>query len=470
MTEMNGIVLPAIALVDDEPSILSSFRLLLEGSGLARIVTFNDSRDLLPFLGCNSVDVVVLDLQMPYLSGKELLQEIVSNFPHISVIIMTAAAEVDTAVSCMRMGALDYLVKPIDPTCYLSSINKALEITALKREIFSLRASQTCSSLRNEGAFKAIKTRSGRMRGIFNYLEGVAPTSQPVLISGETGTGKELVARALHVLSGRRGEYVAVNVAGLDDSLLADTLFGHKKGAFSGAVQTREGVVAKAAGGTLFLDEIGELSLVSQIKLLRLLQEGEYHPLGADQAAFSTARMIVATNCDLRTAISQGLFRKDLYYRLCAHEVHVPALRERPEDIPLLLEHFLTEAALEFGKKTPTYPPQLLNYLASYPFPGNVRELRAMVFDAIARHKGGVLAMAAFQEGIGKGMASGAAPIVQTPDGEELIKLWGRFPTFREMEDFLFEEAVKLSGDNQGAVAALLGISRQAVNKRVNRK
>ena len=470
MTEINRIALPAIVLVDDEPSILSSFRLLLEGSGLTQIETFQDSRDLLPFLGCNRVDVVVLDLQMPYLSGKELLEEIVSNFPHISVIIMTAAAEVDTAVTCMRMGALDYLVKPIDPNRYLSSINKALEITALKREIFSLRESRTCGSLQNEGAFKAIRTRSSRMGEIFSYLEGVAPTSQPVLISGETGVGKELVARALHVLSGRRGEYVAVNVAGLDDTLLADTLFGHKKGAFSGAIQTREGVVAKAAGGTLFLDEVGELSLLSQIKLLRLLQEGEYQPLGSDAIAFSTARIIVATNCDLRTAISQGLFRKDLYYRLCAHEVHLPALRERREDIPVLLEQFLTEAALEFGKKPPAYPPCLLNYFSSYPFPGNVRELRAMVFDAMARHQGGVLSISAFQKAIGKEVFSTDACAGQSLDGEELIKLWGHFPTFKEMEDCLLKEALKCSAGNQGAAAALLGISRQAVNKRIGRQ
>lgn len=470
MTETSDIVSSAIVLVDDEPEILSSFRVLLESSGLTRILTFNDSRGLLPFLADNGADVVVLDLQMPHISGKELLEAIVSNFPHISVIIMTAADEVDTAVTCMRMGATDYLVKPIDPNRYLSSINKALEISALKREIFSLREFCTSGPIQNEGAFKDIKTRSGRMRGIFSYLEGVAPTSQPVLISGETGVGKELVAKALHRLSGRQGEYMAVNVAGLDDTLLADTLFGHRRGAFSGAVRAREGVVAKAAGGTLFLDEIGDLSLISQVKLLRLLQEGEYHPLGEDHASFSNARIIAATNHDLRTAISQGTFRKDLYYRLCAHEVHVPALRERPEDIPVLLEHFLEEAAREFGKNKPAYPPNLLNYLSPYSFPGNVRELRAMVFDAIVRHKGGVLSMAAFQEAIGKETASGEATSGQPPDAEQLLKLWGRFPTFREMEDFLLGEALKCSGGNQGAAAALLGVSRQAVNKRIGSK
>lgn len=469
MTDKNGIAPSAIVLVDDEPEILFSFRVLLESAGLTRIVTIQDSRDLLAFLAGNEVDVVVLDLQMPHISGRELLQEIVGNYPHVSVIIITAAAEVETAVTCMRMGAVDYLVKPIDPSRYLSSVTKALEMNALRREIFSLREAFTSGTLQNEEAFSAIHTRSARMRGIFGYLEGVAPTAQPVLINGETGVGKDLVARALHHLSGRRGEFVAVNVAGLDDMLFADTLFGHKKGAFTGAVQAREGMVAKAADGTLFLDEIGELSLVSQVKLLRLLQEGEYHPLGADQAAISAARIIVATNRDLRDMIGQGTFRKDLYYRLCAHEVHVPTLRERSEDIPVLLEQFLAEAAQAFTKKLPAYPPELINYLSAYHFPGNVRKLRAMVFDAIARHKGGVLSLAVFREVIGK-EATSSISTGQSPDGEELVKLWGRFPTFKEMEELLLAEALKLSGGNQGAAAALLGISRQAVNKRMNSK
>jgi DNA-binding NtrC family response regulator len=227
-------------------------------------------------------------------------------------------------------------------------------------------------------------------------------------------------------------------------------------------------MVAKAAGGTLFLDEIGDLSLVSQVKLLRLLQEGQYHPLGADLAVASTARIVVATNGELRTMIGQGTFRKDLYYRLCAHEVHIPALRERPEDIPVLLEQFLIEAAEAFGKKQPAYPPDLISYLSAYHFPGNVRELRAMVFDAIARHKGGVLSMAAFREAIGKEATAGPMSTGQSPDGEQLLNLWGRFPTFKEMEECLVTEALRLSKGNQGAAAVLLGISRQALNKRIS--
>jgi DNA-binding NtrC family response regulator len=468
MKESNGISSYSIVLVDDEPETLFSFRILLESVGLTRIETFQDSPALLPYLTGNRADVVVLDLQMPHISGRELLQEIVSNHPHISVIIITAAAEIETAVACMRMGAVDYLVKPIDPDHYLSSINKALEVSALKREIFSLREAFTAGTIQNEGAFAAIKTRSTRMRGIFGYLEGIAPTAQPVLISGETGAGKELVALALHRLSGRDGEFVAVNIAGLDDMLLADTLFGHTQGAFTGAARDREGMVAKAAGGTLFLDEIGDLSLVSQVKLLRLLQEGQYHPLGSDQAVFSNARIVVATNGDLRAMSGQGTFRKDLFYRLCAHEVHLPALRERPEDIPILLEQFLAEAAEAFGKKQPAYPPDLISYLSAYHFPGNVRELRAMVFDALARHKGGVLSMAAFREAIGKEVTAGPMSIGHSPDGEQLMNLWGRFPSFKEMEECLVTEALKLSNGNQGAAAALLGISRQALNKRIS--
>jgi DNA-binding NtrC family response regulator len=470
MSKLRETASSSIIMVDDEPEALLSYQVLLESAGLAGVVAFQDSRHLLPFLADNGADIVVLDLQMPHISGKELLQEIVSNYPYISVIVITAAAEIDTAVSCMKIGAFEYLEKPVDANRFLSCINKGLEVTALRREIHAIRESVANHTIQDEDAFAAINTRNARMRVIFGYLEGVATTSQPVIICGETGVGKELVARALHHLSGRHGDFVAVNVAGLDDMLLADTLFGHRVGAFTGAAQSREGMVSKASEGTLFLDEIGDLSLPSQIKLLRLIQEGQFHPLGSDEALCSSARIVVATNSDLRKMIGTGSFRKDLYYRLCAHEVHLPSLRERSEDIPILLEYFLKEASQVFGKKLPAYPPDLINYLSAYHFPGNVRELRGMVFDALARHKGGVLSMAAFREAIGREVAANTTTAWENPDGDQLLKLWGRFPTFKEMEKCLVTEALKLSNDNQGAAAALLGISRQALNKRAKCK
>jgi DNA-binding NtrC family response regulator len=470
VAKINGPAVPLIILVDDEPAILFSSSVLLRTAGLTNVRTMDDSRQLLPFLAVEEAGVIVLDLQMPHISGKELLQEITCTYPQVPVIIVTAANELDTAVACMKTGAFDYLVKPVETDRFVASVRKALEMNAMRREVASLRECLLTGRLRNEQAFAAITTRNARMKAIFGYLEGIAPTDQPVLITGETGVGKELIARAVHDLSGRTGQYVALNIGGLDDLMFSDTLFGHKKGAFTGADLAREGMIARASGGTLFLDEIGDLNPPSQVKLLRLLQEGEYYPLGFDIASLSGARIVVATNCDLPALVNAGKFRKDLYYRLCAHQVRIPPLRERAEDVPLLLESFLAEAAQSLHRQQPSYPPELLSYLGAYHFPGNVRELRAMVYNAMATHKGGVLSMAAFRESIGKDAPLPGRDSGIPHEAEQCLNLAGRFPTLKEAEECLISEALMRSGGNQGAAAGLLGISRQALNKRLLRK
>ncbi len=470
LMEKASFTAPAIVLVDDEPEILFSSTVMLRRAGLSNVLTLEDSRELLPLLAGQEAGAIVLDLQMPYLSGKELLGSIVADYPHVPVIIITAANELDTAVACMQAGAFDYLVKPIDPSRFVTSVRKALEVNALRREVSSLKESLLTGQLRDEGAFAAIRTRNPRMRALFGYLEAIGRTDQPVLITGETGVGKELVARAIHSLSRRAGEFVAVNVAGLDDLMFSDTLFGHTRGAFTGADQAREGMIGRAAGGTLFLDEIGDMGMACQVKLLRLLQEGEYHPLGADQARVTDTRIVAATNRDLESLMADGKFRNDLYYRLHAHRAHIPPLRERPEDVPLLLELFFEEAARFLQKKKPAYPPELVNYLATYHFPGNVRQLKAMVFDAVARHKGGVLPMAAFKESLDAGPLAAENTSLQSPEMKRWLSQSGRLPTLKEMEECLIAEALHLSGGNQGAAASLLGLSRQALNKRLTRK
>ncbi len=470
MSQSAGFSAPEIVLVDDEPEILFSSTVMLRRAGLDNVRTVEDSRNLLPSLAEHEAGVIVLDLQMPYISGKELLGEIAGMYPHVPVIIVTAANELETAVSCMKAGAFDYMVKPTEPSRFVAGVRKALEMNALRREVSSLRESLLTGRLKDESAFAAIRTRNGKMRAIFGYLEAIATTDQPVLITGETGVGKELAARAVHDLSRKIGEFVAVNVAGLDDLMFSDTLFGHRRGAFTGAERAREGMIAKASGGTLFLDEIGDLSPASQVKLLRLLQEGEYHPLGSDAAISSSARIVVATNRELDDLMPGGNFRKDLYYRLCAHQVRIPPLSERPEDIPLLLEDFLQEAATALKKKKPAYPPELVCYLIAYHFPGNVRELKAMVFDALARHRGGVLSMGSFKKIIEKGSPSNGRLSVPSPGRGENFNLSGKLPTLKEMEEYLVTEALRRSNGNQGASACLLGISRQALNKRLNRK
>ncbi len=305
------------------------------------------------------------------------------------------------------------------------------------------------------------------MRAVFQYAEAIAGSTEPALITGETGVGKEALARAIHELSGRDGSFVQVNIAGLDDTLFADTLFGHKKGAFSGAEKRRDGLVAQATGGTLFLDEIGDLETTSQVKLLRLIQNQEYYPLGSDVPRSVDVRVVCATNRDLDALMAAAEFRRDLYFRLSVHQMEVPPLRKRKEDLPLLVDHFLQRAATAQGKKTPSAPTELFALLSQYDFPGNVREIRSLVYDAVALHSSGpVLSMERFRQAI---RAEGAAAVETRAVADRLLEIPGRIPTLKEAEVFLIQEALEKADGNQGVAATFLGISRPALNRRLAR-
>ncbi len=459
-----------ILVVDDEQHILFSSESLLRFAGFREIRTVDDSRRVRPILEQERVDLIILDLFMPYVSGRELLTQLGRDYPHIPVIVMTAADEVDIAVDCMKGGAFDYLVKPVENARLVSCVKRALEISSLKNQVSQLREHLLTNRIKNPGAFSSLVTASPKMSGIFQYCEVIAASRQPVIIMGETGTGKELIAKAIHTVSGLKGKFVPVNVAGLDDAMFSDTLFGHKKGAFTGADQARAGLIAQASGGTLFLDEIGDLHEVSQVKLLRLLQEQEYYQVGSDMPLVSDARVIVATNRDLRELTAAGKFRNDLYYRLCTHQVKLPPLRERREDIPALLDHFLEESAQELKKRKPTFPSELVILLSLYDFPGNVREMKALVFDAVARHAGGVLSLERFREHVGTRALAQASP---SPQAKEVVDglraTLDRLPTVREVEEYLVDEAMKLANGNQGIAASLLGFTRQTLNKRLRK-
>jgi DNA-binding NtrC family response regulator len=467
---MENLFSVSVLIVDDEPQILLSCSVLLRSAGIKNVFTIDDSRQLMPLLNKHQISVIILDLSMPYISGKELLNEITQHFPQIPVIIMTAMNDLNTAVECMKSGAFDYLVKPVEKDRFVSSVKKTLELCALRNEVSLLKEHLLTDQLENEFAFSSIITKSRKMRSIFQYVEVIAKTQQPVLISGETGVGKELIAKSIHSLSGRAGSFVAVNVAGLDDTMFSDTLFGHKKGAYTGAEKARDGVIASASGGTLFLDEIGDMNEFSQVKLLRLLQEQKYYPLGSDVLKQSNARIIVATNHDIQKLISTEKLRKDLFFRLRAHHVHIPPLRERIEDIPLLLNHFLEEAAKSLNKRKPTPPGEIITLLSTYHFPGNIREFQTMVFDAVARHKSGILSMDSLKEIIGQERVSPQVELsIQMRDKHFMSGISTRFPTLKETEHYLISEALRLSDGNQGIAASLLGITRQALNKRLKR-
>jgi DNA-binding NtrC family response regulator len=456
-----------VLVVEDEQYVRESLTAFLDDFGY-RVLEAENGRIGLELFRSHHPDIVMTDLRMPEMDGFALVAEIAAESEFTPIIVVSGVGAVDDAVRAMRLGAWDYLSKPIANLDEVQiTLDRSLERARTKYELERLRRHLSDGTLGNETAFSSIITVSPRMRAIFLYLDSVAPSRQPVLITGETGTGKELIARAVHSLSGLSGSFVAINLAGLDDTIFSDTLFGHQRGAYTGADRAREGLIRQASGGTLFLDEIGDLSPGSQVKLLRLIQEGEYLPLGADRVQKSDARIVAATHGDLKYKMEHGTFRPDLYYRLCGHRVELPPLRDRPEDIPLLTTYFLKKAAALLGKPTPSAPVELNSYLAAYRFPGNIRELEAIIYDAVARSRSRIVPLDSIVAAIGDHLHTSVTTnsVVNCP----VCPFAGKFPTLKSAEDCMIAEALRLADNNQRLAAAYLGISRQALNKRLSR-
>lgn len=470
---MNQIPYPSlpVLIVDDETEILRSFELTLRAGGIKNIMRCQDSRDVQTLLSNRKIGVILLDLTMPFISGDELLPIITRDFPDILLIIITGNTEVDTAVQCMKFGAFDYMVKPVEESRLVSGVRRAIKIRELQYENLRLKERMLNSRLDNPEAFSEIITNNETMLSIFQYVESIASSPKPVLITGETGVGKELMVRAIHKLSNRQGQFVSVNVAGIDDNIFSDTLFGHVKGAFTGADKMRKGLVEEASGGMLLLDEIGDLHPESQVKLLRLLQEHEYFPVGSDLPKISDARVIVITNKDLQALQKSDRFRKDLYYRLCAHSIHIPPLRERLDDLSLLVDYFLEEASHSLGKKKPPPHEELITLLSNYHFPGNIRELQSMIYDAVSNHKSKKLSMDQFNAHFAQEGSTG-----RTDSSRFFPKHDFRFvgskplPTLEQANRLLIEEAIRRTNNNKSMAARLLGISRQRLARHLKSK
>jgi DNA-binding NtrC family response regulator len=460
----------AILVVDDDPVARELMEVNLKGLGFASVLTAPDGARALEIVRDRPVAAMVLDLFMPGLSGFEVLERMTEEFPWVPVIVVTVSDSVDAAVQCMRHGAFDFMTKPLDRNRLGSAINHAIRVRDLegRLELFPDSDGATGGPA-HPGAFRDIITVSPRMTATFQYVEAIAASPHAVLITGESGTGKELIAKAVHTVSGRSGPFVPVNVAGLDDVMFTDTLFGHRRGAFTGADRDRGGLIERADGGTLFLDEIGDLEAGSQIKLLRLLQEGEYYPLGSDEPSFARVRILAATNADLVALQRAGSFRKDLYYRLISHLVHIPPLRDRPEDIPVLAAHFVRESARALQREVPRVTSAVEEILSRYAFPGNVRELQAIIADAVSRSRGAVLPVSVIEEYLKRHQEA------ERPGGDETVSLpgearfaWnGAFPTLDEVEQFLMDEALRRSDYNQTAAARLLGVSQSTLSRRL---
>jgi len=458
-----------ILLVDDETPWLRSLSLTLrEGTGINNILKCSDSRDVISILRKTEVSLILLDLTMPHLTGHDLLPMISKDFPEIPVIIMSGLNQIETAVRCMQHGACDYLVKSVDKNQLFACVNRAFTMQDVRNENQRLKSNFLNDTLEHSEAFAQITTCCKKMRAVMQYCEAVAQSSEPILITGESGIGKELIAQAVHKIRCPDGPWVAVNVAGLDDNVFSDTLFGHTKGAFTGADRERNGMIEGACGGSLFLDEIGDLNFASQVKLLRLLQEGEYFQIGCDVPRRLKAKLIFATNHNLACDVENGTFRKDLYYRLNAHQIRVPALRERLDDLPLLIDVFLEEAARSFGKKTPTVPKELITLLSTYHFPGNVRELRAMVFNAVSLHQSRILSLDTFKEKLGLTGEVMAARGVSTASDTSTRSIFPeRLPNLDEVGRQIVSEAMLRAHGNQSLAASMLGITRQGLAKRL---
>jgi DNA-binding NtrC family response regulator len=454
-----------VLLVDDEEAVLSGMSKVLTAAGIGNLLTCSDPRRVLPLLEAGEVEVILLDLAMPQLRGDVLLQQIHERYPQIPVIIVTASDDIDTAVRCMKEGSFDYMVKAVEPSRLISGVRRAMEVRRLSRRYSALRDSLLAEGLSRPETFRHIVTRNRRMQAIFQYIESIAPTSETILLSGETGTGKELFAEAIHAASGRGGPLVKVNTAGVDDSVFADTLFGHVKGAFTGADAVRKGLVQQAESGTLFLDEIGDLTPASQIKLLRLVESREYYSLGSDLARSTRARFVIATHQKLPELVEGGGFRRDLYFRLQTYEMRIPPLRERKDDLPLLLDFFLDQAAKQLGKARLAVPPELLVLLETYDFPGNVRELRSMIFNAVSRQREKMLSLQPFREAMGY---AGPAPHLASESGELVFP--EKLPSLKDCTQRLIEEALTRAKGNQAIAAGLLGITPQALSKRLTRR
>jgi len=455
-----------VLLVDDQPAAIKALEWSLRAQGLDHFVACQDSGQVLNLLAAQEFELLLLDLRMPPPDGRELLRTIAHEHPELPIIVITATDDVDVAVACVKEGAFDYIVKPAGQDRLVQCVQRALELRELRRQVGSLQKQILADRLEHPEAFAGIVTRDPVMLNIFRYIEAIAGTAHPVLITGETGAGKELVARAIHRVSARRGSFVAVNVAGLDDTLFADALFGHLRGAYTGAAEERRGLVERAAGGTLFLDEIGDLSSASQVKLLRLLQEREYFPLGADAPKLTDARVLISTHQDLEALQAKDHFRKDLYFRVSAHHLHVPPLRERLGDLPLLVDHFAARAAEVLKREKPALPPQLLTLLTRYPFPGNVRELETMIHDAVSRQGSGPLTLKHFAARFGKSELRAAAALQRHPPA---LIFPAQLPTIQQAVELLITEALARAGGNQKAAAKLLGISQPALSMRLKK-
>ena len=448
----------SILIVDDKEDVLRGLKLMLRTHNFSSVHTISSTEKVMPFIHQYKPKIVLLDLHMPKINGLDILTSIKKDYNDIAVIIITADEQIDVAVDCVRTGAHDYFVKPVDQIRLIQSIN------AIPTPKDTHQSSVKKKTAHTGIPFSKIITQNRVMLRLFSYIKAIAHSTRPVLILGDTGTGKELFAEAIHRARVKiEKPMVTVNIAGLDDTIFTDTLFGHQKGAYTGAISHRSGLIKAAEKSSLFFDEIGDLNTSSQIKLLRLLQDGSYYPLGSDTLHYSQAKIITATNQDLDKLIANGTFRRDLYHRLQVHIVKIPTLAERADDIPLLTEHLVKKSSIELSREPPSIPSEAIDALQSYHFPGNVRELETILYNAVILSKDS-LSLDPINQALSNSTSRAGA--------KNYIKMLSeidKIPTIHDITSSLIDEAMSRTNDNVVQAAELLGISRQALYKRLKR-
>lgn len=446
----------SILAIDDEETQLLSLKSFLTKRGY-KVFTSTSGEDGLKIIEGNLIDIVLTDFKMPGWDGYKVLTKVKELNPEIDVVVMTAHGTIENAVKLMKSGAFDYLIKPIDLDELENILDKIKERKQLISENKLLR-----EQLQDKFSFSGIVTQSKLMESVLSTAGRVASTKATVLIRGESGTGKELIAKAIHFASERKDKpFVTVNVASLSENLLESELFGHEKGSFTGAINQRIGRFQQANGGTIFIDEVGDIPLPVQVKLLRTIQFGEYQKIGSNVTEKADVRIIAATHRNLEEMISNNLFREDLYYRLNVISITLPSLRQRKEDIPLLIEHFIKMFSSELGKNVNGISKEALDKLLKYNYPGNIRELENIIQRAVVLTREKLITKNDLPDLSSKKEIERAIDPFNLDD-EYAIKM-------KTFEQIMIDEALSRTNGNKSAAARILGISERHLRSRIER-
>ncbi len=447
-----------ILVIDDDQAVLNYLNIFLLQDGTFDVTTLSNSTKAFDMLKAGDYDLLLLDMDMPEVTGLDILKVIHEEGIDVQTIVLTGVEDISLAVAAMKLGAVEYLTKPVDNDRLLNLMHETLAQRRISRNVESELTA--AANLRFKEAFKEIVTQDKKMREVFSTVEKMALTNNSVLIWGESGTGKELIARAIHRISKRNGQsFVAVNAGAFASELFASEFFGHNQGAFTGATSNKRGFLEEADRGTLFLDEIGELALPIQVKLLRVLQEGEFFRLGSTKNLKVDVRIIAATNKNLQEEIKTGNFRKDLFYRLNINSIYLPPLRERKGDIPLLAHHFLRRFCQTNNKKIEKISEAVMKSLNQYDYPGNIRELMNIINSAVIVESAGELRKKSLPSYFLEHAGSGESGFGDVP-----------LKTLDEVENDHIRRVLEHTGGNKTRAAEILGISRVSLVARLKKQ